>query len=803
MSERVWSEQQKAVFKWFEEGTGNLIVRARAGTGKTTTILEAIEHAPESEVLLAAFNKSIAEELKTRLKNPRAQAKTLHSVGVSFVYRNWSGATLDQDRGRRLATKACGRGAPDAAVRLAAKLAGVGKNVALNPSPADLEDVAYRFDCDPDDWLIDEGWTTERIARAAFQVMQMSRDRDGTIDFDDMVYLPVVNGWVRPKFQLVVVDECFPGETQVLLADKSTKTLKEIVDNRLPANVLSYDEKTGKQVSKRVTDWKKVILRKKTYLLKVQQLVRNPLTGTYLSTNNSRIRVGQRHLVCTEGELIFTKNRGWVKVEELQKTDTLQVESGAPRDRTYNQKYKHSNAGKQRLGAAIKRNINDLKKGGRPQVGPTTLGGNGRGTTLPQEELFKALGSENGWKTEFVVATKMPRGSGYPTNYKIDIAHPACMIAVEIDGHTHASGGSSGKADEKKTAFLMSMGWKVLRFKNKDVIRRTQEIASQLVVSACPEDAVVLSVEEHDIDDTYVYDITVEDTNCYYAHGILVHNCQDMSLPQLELARKLVKKGGRMVVVGDDRQAIYGFRGADSNSLDRLKGELVAHELGLTVTYRCPRLIVDRARTLVPDFSVGEGAPEGVLTDRSVEQMYNEARAGDFILSRKNAPLAKVCLKFIRNGKRAMVEGREVGAGLKSIIKQVGGKTVGAFMERLTKWEEKNVSRLLRTGKETAEKKAEHVRDQAETLRNLCEGVKDLNDLNARIDSLFAETPGGKADYIVCSSIHKSKGRERDRVFLLEATLYPGGRRSIEEDNLNYVGTTRSKRELFVVKEEP
>jgi len=483
---RNWSPQQQSVFKWFEEGTGNLIVRARAGTGKTTTILEAIEHAPEEEILLAAFNKSIAEELKTRLKNPKAQAKTLHSVGVSFVYRNWPGVQLDQDRGKRLATKACGRGAPDDAVRLTARLAGIGKNVALNPSPVDLEDIAYRFDCDPDDWLIEEGWTAERIAQAAFSVMQMSRDKDGTIDFDDMVYLPVANSWVRPKFQLVVVDEA-----------------------------------------------------------------------------------------------------------------------------------------------------------------------------------------------------------------------------------------------------------------------------------------------------------------------------QDMSLPQLELARKLVKKGGRMVVVGDDRQAIYGFRGADSNSLDRLKGELVAHELGLTVTYRCPRLVVERAKRLVPDFSAGEGAPDGVLIDKTVQQMYEDARAGDFILSRKNAPLAKVCLRLIRVGKRAMVEGREVGAGLKSIVKQVGGKTVGAFLERLARWEEKSVSRLLRTGKETAEKKAEHVRDQAETMRNLCEDVKDIPALLVRIDSLFAETPNGKADYIVCSSIHKSKGRERERVFLLEATLYPGGRKSIEEDNINYVGTTRAKKELYLVQEEP
>src|SRR5678815_3216132 len=43
---------------------GNLIVRARAGTGKTTTILEGIRYAPETRIILAAFNTGIAAVLK-------------------------------------------------------------------------------------------------------------------------------------------------------------------------------------------------------------------------------------------------------------------------------------------------------------------------------------------------------------------------------------------------------------------------------------------------------------------------------------------------------------------------------------------------------------------------------------------------------------------------------------------------------------------------------------------------------------------------------------------------------------------
>src|ERR1700761_7815745 len=88
-----WSEQQVRIFNWFKSGRGHLIVRARAGTGKTTTILEAVTHAPENKILLAAFNKRIARELEEKLGGWKfgapVEAKTLHGLGYSFVKYAW------------------------------------------------------------------------------------------------------------------------------------------------------------------------------------------------------------------------------------------------------------------------------------------------------------------------------------------------------------------------------------------------------------------------------------------------------------------------------------------------------------------------------------------------------------------------------------------------------------------------------------------------------------------------------------------------------------------------------------------
>jgi hypothetical protein len=95
---RVWSEAQETIFKWFEMdpesiwlySSKHLCILARAGTGKSTTILEGVNRAPESSILLCAFNKRIADELNTRT-NPNAEAKTLHALGYQMVVGNGAG----------------------------------------------------------------------------------------------------------------------------------------------------------------------------------------------------------------------------------------------------------------------------------------------------------------------------------------------------------------------------------------------------------------------------------------------------------------------------------------------------------------------------------------------------------------------------------------------------------------------------------------------------------------------------------------------------------------------------------------
>ena len=290
---------------------------------------------------------------------------------------------------------------------------------------------------------------------------------------------------------------------------------------------------------------------------------------------------------------------------------------------------------------------------------------------------------------------------------------------------------------------------------------------------------------------------------------VLVDEAQDMSAAQLILAQSAVKPGGHIVVVGDDRQAIYSFRGADSGCIDRLKAELHADELGLTTTYRCPRSIVDAAKKLVGDFACPEGAADGQVIAGTRADVLEKAQPGDVILSRTNAPLVPLCLAFVRKNVPARIEGRDIGKMLieRAKAKSLRSETVEEFLTKLTAWYEKANARALSSGK-NVETKLQNTEDVYETLHALAEDCETMEDFYTRCEELFADvsfnpTTGQNEakSFVVLSTVHKAKGLEWPRVFVLAHTLYCNGARrdDPEEENIHYVAITRSQSALMMV----
>lgn len=275
---------------------------------------------------------------------------------------------------------------------------------------------------------------------------------------------------------------------------------------------------------------------------------------------------------------------------------------------------------------------------------------------------------------------------------------------------------------------------------------------------------------------------------------VFIDETQDLNACQIKLALAACKDGGRICAVGDDRQAIYGFRGADADAMARVIDGLSAKVLPLSVTYRCATKIVDLAKAIVPDYEAAPGAVEGIVESVSLETMKKDARVGDFILSRSNAPLVGLCLSFLVRGIPATVTGRDVGAGLLSLIDKSKTSTVADLTTWIEEWLSNEQTRLEK--KKGGETMIEAAQDKANCVHTLCEGARSVAEVRAKIETLFSDFDDARR--IVLSTTHKAKGLERDRAWILADTYKPG--RSREESNLFYVATTRARLELYLAK---
>lgn len=279
---------------------------------------------------------------------------------------------------------------------------------------------------------------------------------------------------------------------------------------------------------------------------------------------------------------------------------------------------------------------------------------------------------------------------------------------------------------------------------------------------------------------------------------IIIDEAQDMNPTQLEIATKIAE---RVIVVGDDKQAIYAFRGADSDALDRLKRELSAEELPLNITYRCCKAVVREAQRLVPDFEAGENNPEGEVITLDASKLTTTAAAGDFILSRVNAPLVSIAMSLLRSGKRTRIAGRDIGKGLISLVRKMKARSVPELLTKIEAWKKREIVRLDAkfVGKyesSTYVARFDAICDQAEMLSSLTDGAANVVEVETRIEALFTDDGLGQAGMITCSSVHRSKGLEAERVFVLADTLRET---NDEERNISYVAITRAKSSLVYV----
>lgn len=295
---------------------------------------------------------------------------------------------------------------------------------------------------------------------------------------------------------------------------------------------------------------------------------------------------------------------------------------------------------------------------------------------------------------------------------------------------------------------------------------------------------------------------------------VLIDEAQDTNPSRRALAAKVLAAGGRLVAVGDPHQAIYGFTGADNDSLEQIRAQFNALELPLTVTYRCPKAVVAHARQWVSHITAHESAPEGSVTSQdyadfveSLPSLPREHYGETAILCRYNKYLVGLCFKMIRMGLPAKIEGRNIGEGLvKLATRWKAVKTVNGLETKLREYQEREVAKAL---KNEQEQKADRITDEVATIMVVIDRVREkgldrVSDVVDAIEDIFADNVAGAGLITLCSA-HKSKGLEWENVYLLDrASLMPSkfakqDWQVDQEINLIYVAVTRAKVSLVEV----
>lgn len=216
-----YSEYQLDIFDAIENGDDNIAINAVAGSGKTTTIVSACKRlrASERDVIFLAFNNLIVGQLKEKLKG-YAYASTLHSFGFSVL----KGLYNQPKYGMRIKVDSWKyqKYVKEHVLELsniitpttdAAKIFGFACNVDRLYALARINLIEYNENdlsqlrnlCDEHNLLtlFDEVEVCNEMLKTAYKM-----PRDLTIDYTDMIVLPLFHKELIPTYKYVFIDEC-------------------------------------------------------------------------------------------------------------------------------------------------------------------------------------------------------------------------------------------------------------------------------------------------------------------------------------------------------------------------------------------------------------------------------------------------------------------------------------------------------------------------------------------------------------------------------------------------------------------
>lgn len=304
------------------------------------------------------------------------------------------------------------------------------------------------------------------------------------------------------------------------------------------------------------------------------------------------------------------------------------------------------------------------------------------------------------------------------------------------------------------------------------------------------------------------------ETKFYRYDFIFIDEAQDTTIAHQSMVDKCFRRATRFIAVGDPKQQINVWCGATQEAIKNYLNRPNTKHLTLPISYRCPKLIVEKAKYYSKYIEAKEGAIQGVI--REDVSLY-DAKGGDIILCRVISKLVEAYLKLLKGNKKAYLKGndavKETFLGLINSVNatriDVGCVTSDGLITQLYKTyfdlkykyiDEMNIDEndvMYRPD-------LVNLYDNIEALKILSDGIFTVDELTEKVKVIFN---GDEKDAIMLSTIHKAKGLEADNIFILCPSLMSNkmAKKDWEieaEANLNYVAITRAKISLNYIKEE-
>lgn len=298
---------------------------------------------------------------------------------------------------------------------------------------------------------------------------------------------------------------------------------------------------------------------------------------------------------------------------------------------------------------------------------------------------------------------------------------------------------------------------------------------------------------------------------------VVIDEAQDMDENEFALIKALMNRNDdmRIIAVGDDDQNIYEFRGSDSKYLKELIEDYGAKKYEMTENYRSGKNIVNFAnafaKTIQSRMKTDDGIPvrnfDGIVKitkyDSNPEQpivnciIERKHKGSVCVLTTTNDEALRVSGVLNRNNIPAKLIQSTDGfqmynlAEIRFFLKQIDNKLKNPVISDAL-WED-------------AKKRLENSYNKSSCYEICLKMLLDFERINKtkyRMDleefikeSKYEDFYTEEKETVSVSTIHKSKGREFDTVYMLLNNVPCN---TDEEKRKIYVGLTRAKEELYI-----